>query len=137
MHAADRWAKVVSDAFAHQVELCLRARLPVFCRIARDERCVLELFHPSKTAVQTGGLDQLKSRLRRRTGAFSPEARDYGLRAPRGLALIGIPGTGKSLSARPVASGRKVPLLRLDVGAVFGRYIGQSEENLRQVLEIA
>jgi len=65
------------------------------------------------------------------------KARAYGLDAPRGLALIGIPGTGKSLCARLIAGMWKLPLLRLDMGAVFGGLVGLSEKNIREAIQIS
>jgi SpoVK/Ycf46/Vps4 family AAA+-type ATPase len=59
------------------------------------------------------------------------------LPAPKGIALLGIPGTGKSLTAKTVSSLWRMPLLRLDLGAVFGSYVGQSEENIRRALSLA
>jgi SpoVK/Ycf46/Vps4 family AAA+-type ATPase len=73
-----------------------------------------------------GGLDVLKDWLRMRELAFSQEAKDYGLPTPKDIALIGIPGTGKSLTANMVAGLWHLPLIRLDVGALFGGLVGQS-----------
>lgn len=72
-----------------------------------------------------------------REAAFSQQARDYGLPAPKGIALIGIPGTGKSLTAKMIASLWHLPLIRMDVGALFGSLVGQSEENTRCALHLA
>ena len=84
-----------------------------------------------------GGLVGLKNWLHKRERAFSKEAREFGLPFPKGLALIGIPGTGKSLASKLVASSWKLPLLRFDVGSVFSSYLGQTEEKMRRALEIA
>jgi SpoVK/Ycf46/Vps4 family AAA+-type ATPase len=65
------------------------------------------------------------------------EARDYGLPEPKGITLIGIPGTGKSLTAKVIAGLWKLPLVRLDLGALFGGLVGQSEENTRRALALA
>ena len=73
--------------------------------------------------------------LRRR--AFTQDARDFGLPAPKGVALIGIPGTGKSLTAKMVASMWQIPLLRLDFGSLFDSLVGASEAAVRQALRIA
>jgi AAA+ superfamily predicted ATPase len=97
----------------------------------------LEFFAAHETPSDVGGLETLKEWLRLRERAFSREAREYGLPAPKGIALIGIPGTGKSLSAKMVAGMWRMPLLRLDVGALFGSLVGESEERARRTLRLA
>ncbi|MEK7954291.1 AAA family ATPase [Luteolibacter soli] len=84
-----------------------------------------------------GGLGQLKDWLARRAGAFGEAARAYRLPSPKGLLIVGLPGTGKSLTAKATASAFGVPLLRLDMGRVFGGIVGQSEANLRTVIKTA
>ena len=84
-----------------------------------------------------GGLDHLKEWLKRRSGAFGASAKAYGLPAPKGLLIVGIPGTGKSLNAKATAGAFGLPLLRLDMGCVFGGVVGQSEANLRAVIQTA
>jgi SpoVK/Ycf46/Vps4 family AAA+-type ATPase len=101
------------------------------------ESGALEFFSPSETMHDVGGLEVLKEWLRTRESAFGNEARDYGLPSPKGIALIGIPGTGKSLTAKTIAGLWKLPLIRLDVGALFGGLVGQSEENTRRALNLA
>jgi hypothetical protein len=76
----------------------------------------LEFYAATETVEDVGGLDVLKEWLRLRERAFTQEARDYGLPAPKGIALIGIPGTGKSLTAKMIGGLWRLPLLRLDVG---------------------
>jgi AAA+ superfamily predicted ATPase len=105
-------------------------------QIIRDSGA-LEYYAPSETITDVGGLDVLKEWLRVREAAFSSEARDYGLPAPKGIALIGIPGTGKSLTAKMIAGLWHLPLIRLDLGALFGGLVGQSEENTRRALRLA
>jgi AAA+ superfamily predicted ATPase len=97
----------------------------------------LEFFSPSETISDVGGLNNLKEWLRTREKAFSKEARTYGLPEPKGIALIGIPGTGKSLTAKMIAGLWRLPLVRLDLGALFGSFVGQSEENTRRALSVA
>ncbi len=101
------------------------------------ESGALEFFAPSETIGDVGGLQVLKEWLRMRERAFGKDARDYGLPEPKGIALIGIPGTGKSLTAKTIAGLWHLPLIRLDVGALFGSLVGQSEENTRRALRLA
>ena len=97
----------------------------------------LEFFTVTETMADVGGLGVLKDWLRLRERAFSREAREYGLPWPKGIALIGIPGTGKSLTAKMIAGQWRLPLLRLDVGALFGSLVGESEERARRALRLA
>ena len=100
------------------------------------ESGALEFYAPQETIADVGGLEVLKGWLRQREKAFTKEARDYGLPSPKGIALIGIPGTGKSLTAKMAAGLWHLPLVRLDVGALFGSLVGQSEENTRRALAL-
>jgi AAA+ superfamily predicted ATPase len=97
----------------------------------------LEFFPATGSLDDVGGLDTLKQWLRLRERAFTREARDYGLPAPKGIALIGIPGTGKSLVAKMIAGLWRLPLFRLDAGALFGSFVGESEERTRRALRLA
>jgi hypothetical protein len=91
--------------------------------------------HPRPGSLQDiGGLDALKEWLGKRRDAFSQEARAYGLPAPKGLLIVGIPGTGKSLTAKATASVFQRPLLKLDAGRLFAGIVGESESNLRSVI---
>lgn len=97
----------------------------------------LEFYAATETPDDVGGLDVLKKWLRLRERAFTQEARAYGLPAPKGIALIGIPGTGKSLTAKMIGGLWRLPLMRLDVGALFGSLVGESEERTRRALRLA
>jgi AAA+ superfamily predicted ATPase len=97
----------------------------------------LEFYAVTETPDDVGGLGVLKEWLRLRERAFTQEARDYGLPAPKGIALIGIPGTGKSLTAKMIGGLWRLPLLRLDVGSLFGSLVGESEERARRALRLA
>jgi SpoVK/Ycf46/Vps4 family AAA+-type ATPase len=97
----------------------------------------LEYFHPSATLDDIGGLDNLKKWLKRRKLAFGESAKEFGLEEPRGLLLLGLPGTGKSLAAKAIANAWQLPLLRLDIGKIFGGIVGQSESNMREALQLA
>jgi AAA+ superfamily predicted ATPase len=97
----------------------------------------LEFYEVTETVDDVGGLGVLKEWLRLRERAFTQEARDYGLPAPKGIALLGIPGTGKSLTAKMIGGLWGLPLLRLDAGALFGSLVGESEERARRALQVA
>jgi SpoVK/Ycf46/Vps4 family AAA+-type ATPase len=98
---------------------------------------LLEIVETKETLESIGGLDVLKSWLLKRRDAFGQRAKDYGLPTPKGLLVIGIPGTGKSLTAKATASVFGVPLLKLDAGRLFAGIVGQSESNLRSVIQTA
>jgi SpoVK/Ycf46/Vps4 family AAA+-type ATPase len=98
---------------------------------------LLEIIESRETLESIGGLDVLKSWLLKRNDAFGQRAKEYGLPTPKGLLVIGIPGTGKSLTAKVTASVFGVPLLKLDAGRLFAGIVGQSESNLRSVIQTA
>src|SRR5256714_1164499 len=98
---------------------------------------VLEFFRTQEKMDNIGGLDLLKSWLRKRQTAFSEEARKFGLPRPKGILMIGIPGGGKSLTAKAVGAAWRLPLLRLDVGKIFAGIVGSSEENMRRAIQMA
>ncbi|MGF1537830.1 MAG: AAA family ATPase [Elainellaceae cyanobacterium] len=95
-------------------------------------------FYPAQESISDiGGLDNLKEWLLRRGTAFSERARQYGLPHPRGLLLVGIQGTGKSLTAKAIAHHWHLPLLRLDVGRLFAGLVGESESRTRQMVQLS
>lgn len=98
---------------------------------------VLEYYHANEEMKEVGGLEQLKEWLVKRGKAFSPAAREFGLPEPRGILLLGIPGCGKSLTAKAISSMWQLPLLKLDVGKVFSSLVGSSEENVRRAIATA
>lgn len=103
--------------------------------IAREK--VLEWHDPIPAGLDAvGGLENLKAWLLARGVAYTPKARAYGLPAPRGAMLVGISGCGKSLTAKAIATAWGVPLLRLDLGALKSKFVGESEGNLRRALRV-
>ncbi len=98
---------------------------------------MLEFYSTPERFGSIGGLEQLKLWLRQRGKAFSEAARQFGLPSPKGLLLVGVPGCGKSLSAKAVAAEWRMPLLKFDLGKVFGSLVGQSEDNMRRALKMA
>jgi len=98
---------------------------------------ILEYWSVDETISQIGGVDNLKNWLKRRKTSFGLQASNYGLPTPRGLLLVGIQGTGKSLTAKAIGNEWQLPLLKLDVGKLFGGIVGESESRLRQMIEVA
>lgn len=98
---------------------------------------LLEYYEARETFEDVGGLEGLKGWLRKRAAAFGEQASAFGLAAPRGVLLVGVQGCGKSLCAKAVANLWELPLLRFDIGRVFGSYIGSSEENMRRAIQVA
>ena len=109
-----------------------RAKDSIFSDLSGLERVVLR---PGEHRV--GGLAGLRGWLTRKRPLLTMDLRDRGMRPPRGVLLIGVPGCGKSLSAKAIATDWELPLYRLDMGAVFGRYVGQSENRLKEALATA
>ncbi len=97
----------------------------------------LEYYEPRVSFDDVGGLDQLRDWLTRRKLAYGKGAQQFGLEPPRGVMLLGIQGCGKSLIAKAIAHEWTFPLLRFDVGKVFGGIVGESERNIRHALQVA
>jgi len=98
---------------------------------------LLEYYATEETFATLGGMDALKGWLAKRSAAFTAAAREYGLPAPKGLLLLGVQGCGKSVSAKAAANLWQVPLLRFDMGRMFGSLVGSSEENVRRAIGVA
>lgn len=98
---------------------------------------LLEYYHPKEELDSIGGLENLKQWVSDRGNAFGKSAKDYGLNTPKGVLLLGIPGCGKSLTAKVIAKTWNFPLLRFDLGKVFGGIVGESERNIREALDVA
>lgn len=98
---------------------------------------LLEYYDADTTMDSVGGLQNLKDWLKKRKKSFTEEARRIGIREPKGILVFGVPGGGKSLTAKAVSSMWQMPLLRFDIGRVFGQYVGQSESNMREALNVA
>lgn len=101
------------------------------------EESLLEFVRTPLDINQIGGMANLKKWLRLRSGTFTQEARDFGIKAPRGILLLGVQGAGKSLCAKAIATAWQQPLLRLEAGRLYDSYVGQSEKNLRTAFKQA
>lgn len=98
---------------------------------------VLEYYDSDEDLGNVGGLDALKDWLRVRGSSFSDKARQFGLPAPRGVLLTGVPGCGKSLIAKAIGREWNMPVIRMDIGALFGSLVGESESRMRRALQVA
>ena len=98
---------------------------------------LLEYYASSENFDHIGGLSVLKEWLNKRAAAFTNEAREFGLPAPKGILMLGVQGCGKSLCAKAVSNQWQLPLLRFDMGRMFGSLVGSSEENVRRAIAVA
>jgi hypothetical protein len=102
-----------------------------------EEAGILEFYEVGREVSPLGGLRNLKAWLERARAGYSPKARALGLSPPRGVMFVGVQGCGKSLAAKTIARAWRVPLVRLDPGRLFDKYIGESEKRLREALDAA
>ena len=102
-----------------------------------NEEGLLDFIPLSENHFHLGGFSQLKAWLQRSQVGFTKEARDFNLPFPKGILMVGVPGCGKSLAAKVVAKKWELPLLKLDAGRLFDKYIGESEKNFRKCVRIA
>lgn len=133
--------KIMTQAIAERwtldmkiIERVLEAKKEVIRRSG-----VLEYTPAEYTMSDIAGLEQLKGWLRKRRAVFREphKAREFGLTPPKGILLLGVPGCGKSLSARAVAAEYQLPLIRLDPARLYTKYVGETEKNLRHAIKTA
>jgi SpoVK/Ycf46/Vps4 family AAA+-type ATPase len=98
---------------------------------------LLEYYEAEGDLGSVGGLEALKNWLLKRGAGFTEQARQFGLPSPKGVLLLGVQGCGKSLMAKTISNTWKLPLLRFDVGKVFGSLVGSSEQNIRRAIKVA
>ena len=112
-------------------------------KVAEEKRRVVkgsgvEWYNPLEGGLDSvAGLERLKEWLKRRRASFSVKARAYGLPSPKGMLLVGVQGCGKSLTSKAVSTAWEVPLLRLDLGALQSKWVGESQGNIRKALKMA
>jgi hypothetical protein len=113
--------------------------------VVMEEKCatlrktgLLQFYPPGHKGMSAiGGMNGIKDWVSRRKRAFTKEAADFGLPAPKGILMVGVPGTGKSLGAKALAEELGLPLLRCDMGRIYAGLVGASEANVRSVIRIA
>lgn len=119
-------------------DMCFNAedinRMLAAKRRALQGRGLLEYVEAPVDLGEIGGLRRLKSWLKQRQDATTPEALEFGIGMPRGVLMLGVQGAGKSLCSKAIATAWQRPLLRMDVSALYDRYIGESERRLRDAL---
>lgn len=98
---------------------------------------MLEFYPSANKLSDVGGHELLKDWLTRRSKSFTDAARDFGIPYPKGVLIIGVQGCGKSLVAKAISTAYNLPMLKMDVGRIFGSLVGQSEENMRRAIRIA
>jgi SpoVK/Ycf46/Vps4 family AAA+-type ATPase len=131
--------QVVADSMANDrrlapadIQIVLRRKVDVI-----REDGLLEYSPAEDNDSELGGFSRLRTWLARAHVGFTPEARAMNLKAPRGVLLIGVPGCGKSLAAKVIAREWSLPLLKLDAGRLYDKYVGESEKKLRKAMAIA
>lgn len=117
-------AEDVNEVFAEKQQIIRKSGL-------------LEYYATQETFSHVGGLDVLKDWLQKRAITFTDAARQFGLPPPKGILILGVQGCGKSLCAKAVSSMWQQPLLRFDMGRMFGSLVGSSEENVRRAIAVA
>ncbi len=98
---------------------------------------ILEFINVDVALEDVGGLQNLKRWLLKRNESWLDEAKSYGLPAPKGILITGVPGCGKSLTAKAIGAAWQLPLLRLDIGKIFAGLVGSSEQNMRTAIKTA
>lgn len=100
---------------------------------------ILDMIPRKETINDIGGLDNLKEWLTKKSKIFKniDKAKEFGVDIPKGVLIAGVPGCGKSLNAKAAAELFEVPLLRLDMGRIMGKYVGESEANMRKAISLA
>jgi hypothetical protein len=98
---------------------------------------LLEYVAPEENLAEVGGFTTLKAWLAKRRRAFEPAVKEFGIEPPKGILLLGVQGAGKTLVAKAVAREWRLPLLKMEPGRLYDKYIGESDKNLEKALRTA
>ena len=131
--------QAISHAILEDGALTPRAVQGVLDRKAQmiKEGGLLEYYPLADNRFELGGFANLKAWLQRAYLGFSPEAKALNLTPPRGILIVGVPGCGKSLACKVIARDWKLPLIKLDAGRLFDKFVGESEKNFRKAVAMA
>jgi MoxR-like ATPase len=131
--------KVVSYAAYHDNKLNADDVKRILDRKAQviHEEGLLEYFPSETNAAELGGFEGLKRWLAYARVGFTDQARKFNLPAPKGILIVGIQGCGKSLAAKTIARQWNLPLLKLDAGRLYDKYVGESDKNFRRAVVLA
>lgn len=132
VEAADAFSLAAVESAGKELSAAVVAREKA---AAIKKNGLLEILDANVGLEDIGGLEVLKEWLTKRRHAFTAEARDYGLPLPRGYLMVGIPGCSKTLAAKATAKILGLPLLKLDGGKLFASHVGESEANIRSVIQ--
>ena len=130
--AENAYATSLSKTQGFDIDIINNVKRQIICKDG-----LLEYMQPKETIETVGGMKMFTKYAENRLSAYSEEARTYGLPYPKGVLLVGIPGCGKSLAAKALSNIWKKPLLKLDLGKLFGSLVGDTEANTRKAIEIA
>ena len=126
---------VISTSFSKKraldLEIVSEVKAQIICKDGLLE------FWNNHDSTKVGGMQNFKEYTQKRILAYSDKAKKYGLPNPKGVLLVGIPGCGKSLAAKALANTWSVPLIKCDLGKLFGSYVGDTEANTRKALQTA
>lgn len=130
--AENAFATAFAKSRTFDVDIINNVKRQIICKDG-----LLEYMQSKETLETVGGMKEFISYAEERFSAYSEEAQNYGLPYPKGVLLVGIPGCGKSLAAKALSNMWKKPLLKLDLGKLFGSLVGDTEAKTRRALEIA
>jgi ATP-dependent 26S proteasome regulatory subunit len=130
----------IESAFARSIVIHKRLEVDVILEEKKQivrKSGLLEFYPAQNSFKDVGGHEILKDWLEKRAKGFTNKAKEFGIPAPKGVLLLGVQGCGKSLVAKAIAATWNLPMLKLDIGRIFGSFVGQSEENIRRAIAVA